>query len=378
MDIPKIIAFYFPQFHSFPENDKWWGEGFTDWLLVKKAKPNFQGHNQPRVPIDENYYNPCNKSTLLKQAELAKKYGIYGFSFYHYWFDGKLLLETPLETFLANKDINIPFCITWANETWTRCWIGQPEIVLQEQTHTPDPIIWEKHFDYLLPFFKDNRAIKINNRPVIIIYQPSLIKATNKMMALWDNLAKNNGLEGLYYIGIKNHSLNSENVYSLYNGLINFQPREAFNSKYFVEDNYAARVQWLRKLPEWAQRILRKIRYNISSYKIINSEKIWDIILKKAYINEFESLNIDIFETAFFGWDNTPRYGNKANIYTSLNDQELYSNLKFLLDKTKKENIPYIFFNAWNEWSESAYLEPDKINGYKYLEIVKSVLNSFE
>ena len=162
MNIPKILALYFPQFHSITENDEWWGKGFTDWKLVKEAKPLYEGHEQPRIPIDGDYYDPREKAVLLKQAALAKKYGIDGFVFYHYWFDGKLLLEKPLEVFLANPDIDLSFCITWANESWTRSWVGKPEVYLQKQLHSYNKDTWVSHFNYLLPFFKDKRSIKID------------------------------------------------------------------------------------------------------------------------------------------------------------------------------------------------------------------------
>ena len=147
----QLIAFYFPQFHAIPENDNWWGKGFNDWDLVKTAKPNYKGHNQPRIPMDGNFYNPCDVATLKKQVDLAKQYGIGGFMFYHYWFDGKLLLEKPLETFLKHTELDFPFCICWANETWTRAWTGHPESILIKQTHIPTEEMWKKHFYYLLP-----------------------------------------------------------------------------------------------------------------------------------------------------------------------------------------------------------------------------------
>ena len=148
---------------------------------------------------------PSEAKTLKKQALLANKYGVNGWMFYHYWFDGKLYLEKPMETFLADKDIDISFCITWANESWTRAWEGKPEVYLQKQMHTDNELIWKKHFNYLLPFFKDPRAIKINNKPVFLIYQPFLINKSKEMIDLWNVLAKENGLEGIYLIAIKNN-----------------------------------------------------------------------------------------------------------------------------------------------------------------------------
>lgn len=375
MKIPKIVAFYFPQFHEIPENNEWWGKGFTDWSLVKESKPLFKDHHQPRIPIDEDYYNPCDKETLLKQSELAKKYGIDGFMFYHYWFDGKLYLEKPMEVFLSNPDIDISFCVTWANESWTRSWVGKPEVFLQKQNHSTDKNIWEKHFNYLLPFLKDSRAIRIENKPVFLIYQPFLINNSKAMIAFWNELALQNGLEGLYFIAIKNHDYQSLDFLSSYNAIMKFQPREAYSSKDFKEYNVSARFQILRKLPQIIHLYLNKLNQKISKHKIFDSKKIWDIIIKNSYINEFKGYKLKIFESAFFEWDNTPRYKKSAKIFTGLSNDDMKKNLKKLMKEAAKNNSPYVFFNAWNEWSESAYLEPDKKNGYKHLEIIKEVID---
>ncbi|WP_306353544.1 glycoside hydrolase family 99-like domain-containing protein [Flavobacterium sp. '19STA2R22 D10 B1'] len=378
MHIPKIIAFYFPQFHAIKENDEWWGEGFTDWKLVKETKPLFEGHNQPRVPIDENYYNPCNKETLKEQALLAKKYGVEGFMFYHYWFDGKLYLEKPMEVFLSNPDIDISFCVTWANESWTRSWIGKPEVFLQKQLHTNDKSIWENHFNYLLPFFKDKRAIKIDNKPVFLIYQPFLINNSKEMLEYWQELAIQNGLDGLYIIAVKNHDYQTSSFLTSYDAIMKFQPREAYASKDFQDQNISARFQFLRRLPHIVQLYLTKLNQKISSYKIFSANKVWNIILKNSYINEFKEYNLKVFESAFFEWDNSPRYKKKAKLFTGLTDEQKKSNLKELIKGAIKNETPYVFFNAWNEWSESAYLEPDKENGYKHLEIIKEVIDDLK
>lgn len=378
MNIPKIIAFYFPQFHEIPENDLWWGKGFTDWKLVKEAKPLYKGHHQPRVPIDEDYYNPCDKETLKKQAALAQKYGIEGFMFYHYWFDGKLYLEKPMEVFLNNPDIDISFCVTWANESWTRSWIGKPEVFLLKQLHTNDKKIWENHFNYLLPFFKDSRAIKIDDKPVFLIYQPFLINNSKEMIDFWTDLAIKNGLKGLYFMAVKNHDFQTTDFLSSYDAIMKFQPREAYTSKDFQEYNVSARFQFLRRLPHIVQLYLTKLNQKISKHKIYDSKKIWKIILKKSFVNEFKNQKLKVFESAFFEWDNTARYKNKAKIFTGLTDEDKKINLKQLVKDAVKNDSPYVFFNAWNEWSESAYLEPDKKNGYSHLEIVKEVIDEIK
>ena len=172
----KIIPFYLPQFHNIPENDEWWGNGFTEWTNIKSAKPLFEGHKQPKVPINGNYYDLLNDDVKIWQAELAKKYGIYGFCYYHYWFNGKMLLEKPMEQMLTNHNIDIPFCICWANAAWTKAWVGEEKKVLIPQTYGGRNE-WEEHFFYFLPFFKDRRYIRENNKPVIIIYRPQIGRA---------------------------------------------------------------------------------------------------------------------------------------------------------------------------------------------------------
>ena len=171
----KVIAFYLPQFHAIPENDKSYGKGFTEWTNVKKAKPLFADHNQPRVPLNQNYYDLLEQGVMKNQADLAKKYGVYGFCYYHYWFaDGKKLLEKPLETMLTDKSVDIPYCICWANENWTRRWDGGNNEVIVEQNYGDRANI-TRHAQYLTQFFKDERYIKEDGRPLLLIYKPELI-----------------------------------------------------------------------------------------------------------------------------------------------------------------------------------------------------------
>ncbi len=193
----KIIAFYLPQFHNIPENDEWWGDGFTEWVNVKKAKPLFDGHVQPKEPLNDNYYNLLDDNIKIWQAKIAKEYGVYGFCYYHYWFNGKLLLEKPMEQMLNNKKIDIPFCISWANEPWTKAWVNEKKVLIPQSYGGVNE--WKEHFDYLLPFFKDERYIKVDNKPLMVIYRAEVIDCLNEMLDYWNNLAKEAGLDGLSY-----------------------------------------------------------------------------------------------------------------------------------------------------------------------------------
>lgn len=372
MPSPRLIAFYFPQLHSIPENDEWWGIGFNDWHLVQNAKPLYFGHNQPRIPLDKEYYNPCDKSTLKKQINMAKKFGIDGFMFYHYWFDGKLLLEKPLETLLKNKDLDISFCLCWANESWSRAWIGKPEVILQKQKHTSDINIWRNHIKYLLPFLTDKRALRLENKPVVVIYQPELIKDTENMFQIWRDEVKKAGVEDIYFLGVKNKQQWDSNL-RFYNGVMKFQPREAYTSKDFRK-NFGSRMQVLNIVPEYLMKYLRKIKQRISKGERYNSKEIWEIILKNAYKNH-TPYNLDIFESAFFEWDNTPRYGRYSKIFDGLTYDDMEKLICQLIEKAKDNNSSFVFFNAWNEWSESAYLEPDTNSKFAKLQAIKNALN---
>lgn len=194
----KTIAFYLPQYHSIPENDAAWGEGFTEWTNVKKSKPVIKKQLQPKVPLDQNYYNLLDEESLKWQSDLAKKYNLYGFCYYHYWFNGKLLLEKPAEIMLKNETINTKFCFSWANEPWSKTWTGQEKDVIVEQNYG-DREDWLRHFEYLLPFFKDNRYIKEDEKPMFIIYKPDIIPNCLKMMEFFNEQAQKHGFAGIYF-----------------------------------------------------------------------------------------------------------------------------------------------------------------------------------
>lgn len=371
---PKTIAFYFPQFHAIPENDKWWGTGFNDWKLVENAKPLYDNHNQPKIPLD-GIYNPCEKEVLQRQAKLARKYGIHGFMFYHYWFDGKLLLEKPLETLRDNKEIDINYCVCWANETWTRAWEGKAEILI-EQKHRYDPTIWTAHFNYLLPFFKDKRAIRKNGKPIFLIYKPNLLNHTEELFKLWNDLAIQNGLPGLYIIAIKNYNFgNHTSFLKNYDGLMKFQPREAFTSRQF-KGNSTNKFQFLRRLPPYLWKLIQNVYLKVKSYTIVYGDDIWTVIMEQAYKNPYPQYNLDIYESGYIEWDNTARYKSKAKIFTRPDETHLKKYLNEIFNKAKEHHSEFLFWNAWNEWSEGAYLEPDTKRGYQNLELITKIITS--
>ena len=360
----KIIAFYLPQFHVVEENDEWWGKGFTEWTNVKSAKPNFKGHYMPRIPYQNNYYHLLDVDTLEWQAKLAKQYGIYGFAYYHYWFEGDLLLEKPAELMLRNKSVDIPFCFSWANHTWKRSWADKNDEILKEQTYGNQED-WENHFYYLLPFFKDSRYIKIDNKPLMIIYNPAGVNEFPAMMKLWQELAVENGLPGLCFSHQQN-SFNHNEVSddNLFEYGIEFQPNDAVH-KFIRGSIKFAGERILNRIADKLPLLRGKATTMHYTY-----DQIWNIILNSKPKGE------SWFPGAFVDWDNTPRRKNRGQLCTNTSPEKFEKYLSLQIKRARNEyNKDYLFMFAWNEWGESGYLEPDEKYEYKMLEAVRSALN---
>ena len=364
----KIIPIYFPQFHTIPENDVWWGQGFSDWDNVKKGRPLFDGHHQPRVPLNENYYDLSQKETIAWQVDLARRYGAYGFTVYHYWFDGKQLLETPEKIILQNRDLEIPFCLNWANETWSRRWEGKDTEVLQEQLHDPDPDKWEQHFRYLLDFFNDPRYIRIDGRPVFVIYRPHLIKKLDQMIAYWQKRARQSGLEGLYLIAVKAFEFPNDAILDGFNACMYFQPFETINSPAMMGKNtYLHRL--IRMMPE---KLVDKVR--VLHKKMHKGGRVYQYDEVCGHIvNDRKRCRIPAYPSLFLEWDNTARYKEKSTVFTGCTPERFEYWLEKLCQNVmqSENNEKIVFINAWNEWAEGTYLEPDTKNGYGYLEALK-------
>lgn len=376
----KIIAFYLPQFHDIPENDEWWGKGFTEWVNVKKAKPLFEGHDQPRVPLNENYYNLLDDDVKIWQAKIAKEYGVYGFCYYHYWFNGKLLLEKPMEQMLKNPAVDIPFCISWANEPWTKAWVNQKEVLIQQFYGGEKE--WLEHFNYLLPFFKDDRYIKENGKPLFVIYRAEVVTNLNEMLDYWNELAISNGFKGIKFAYQQvDFDLMENKDDSHFDYDIEFQP--SYASTDLRSTSKIKKSMFWRKLRSSKINLLNFIekktgvdivRYmqhsnNSKDVKIIDYDKVWKMILTRTPESK---KNIP---GAFVGWDNTPRKGTRGVVYTGDSPEKfekyMTEQIRRARDVYKKE---YIFMYAWNEWAEGGYLEPDTRNGYKNLEAIRNAL----
>jgi len=370
----KVVAMYFTQLHAIPENDQWWGQGFTDWWNVQKAKPLFEGHNQPRVPSSSNYYDQSKIETIRNQVDLAKRYDIYGFCHYHYWFDGRQLLETPTNLLLENADIDFPFCLSWANESWSRQWDGNNHDILIKQTHPPTIESWSRHFDYLIKAWTDERAIKVDGKPVFVIYRPQKIHEIDSMLEYWDKRAKESGLRGVYYVFQKQYDPPNKGCLKSFDAEFQFQPFEAIHSTGFSHG--AVRKQKIRNLigslPEFAQSVIWSLWASCrNDYTIHQYDDVWKQIIQ----NNLDSPD-NVFPGAFVDWDNTARYGSRATIIDGASPERF----KYWFERLVKavshrpDEMNYIFFNAWNEWAECAYLEPDERYGYAYLDAIKDVI----
>jgi hypothetical protein len=341
----KMIAFYLPQFHTIPENDEWWGEGFTEWTNVRKAKPLFPGHYQPRVPLGEDYYDLLDPEVMRRQARLAQEYGIYGFCYYHYWFkDGKKLLEKPVESMLQDPAVNIPFCLSWANENWSRTWNGSKNDVLMEQDYGREDE-WEKHFDYLLPFFRDERYIKLDGKPLFIIYKPHLIPHIGKMLKYMRKRAIECGFEGMVLAS-------QHPTWLLYRRHLNF----AFD--YNLAFAPALVLYFTKPLLVILKKKIKR------TYIEHDYDKAWHFVL------QYNKKSKKAIPCAFTGWDNTPR-NIRGHIFKGSTPERFAEHLKELSALNTPTDL--LFINAWNEWAEGAYLEPDERYGYGYLEGVGSL-----
>jgi hypothetical protein len=366
----KIIPLYLPQFHQISENDEWWGEGFTEWTNVRKSRPLFKNHYQPREPLNDNYYDLTDKETLRWQCQIAKDHGIYGFCFYHYWFNGKLLLEKPMEILLENKDIEINYCISWANHNWENSWKASPgneEILIGHDFD--DESDWAAHFDYLLKFFKDERYIKEENKPLLIIYIPNIIPKLNKMLNTWTEMAVDAGYDGIKFIFQSAMSFHSQGWdRSGFDHGIEFQPGfVSLQKNRFTKYNLMLHANRIKKKLGIKKRISRKQTKVVTH----NYDEAWEKILA---LKPSSSTSIP---SAFVDWDNTPRKLYAGSVYVGASPEKFEGYFTRLLAKAKYEyQTDKVFLFAWNEWAEGGYLEPDKRFGYGYLEAIRNALKN--
>lgn len=359
----KVIAMYLPQFHTTPDNDKWWGKGYTDWVAARKAKPYYKGHRQPRVPLGENYYDLGDESANVWkwQAELAKEYGIYGFCIYQYWFTGRKVLEKPLEILLRHKEIPLCYSICWANEAWERNWFGNEKEVLIPQEYGEEKE-WKAHFEYLLPFFQDERYMKRDNKPVMHIYKAHKIECLKKMKAYWDELAQANGFDGIYLVvgntaGVIDESAEEIDAY------YNFEPNHVWGQR--RNKAFVKLLWWKKGLLNWLGRITGR-QYFTGRRSL---RRVYHLILSEKYHTK---------KRVYLGicpeYDDTPRRQEQGVVYDDASPKLFGKVFYRLLKKSIELGSDAVYVNAWNEWGETAVLEPSEYRGYAYLEQIRGAL----
>lgn len=351
----KIFAYYLPQYHPIKENDLWWGKGFTEWVSVANAKPLFKGHRQPLIPEELGFYDLRLSESREHQAKLAKEYGISSFCYWHYWFEGRRLLERPFNEVLKSKKPDFPFFLGWANHSWKGVFFGSKGKTLVKQTYGGEND-FNKHFDYLLEAFKDNRYTKVNGKPVLLIYHPREIPNCKKWMNFWRRLAKKSGFPGLHIIG-ENLDLSLKEKYGM--DAVTYSRHRQIQS-----GNYQS------KYIRWFKRNVLKNPFKLQVYRYKDAMRYF---LKNKITPKHE------YPSIVPNWDTTARLKEKACIlHGSTPDlfadhvDEVFNSIKHKSDDEK-----IVFLKSWNEWAEGNYVEPDTKYGRQYLEVLKDKLIKF-
>lgn len=343
-----VIAFYLPQFHPFTENNKWWGKGFTEWSNVSKATPQFQDHYQPKLPSDLGFYDLRLTSEIMKeQATIAKNYGVKGFCFHHYWFDGHRLMETPVDNFIKDSTIDIDFCLCWANENWTRRWDGAENDILIAQNHSAEDDI--AFIADVSRYMADSRYIRVHGKPILIVYRVALLPDPEGTVKRWRKYCAENGIGDIHLICAQSFGITDPEAYG-FDAAVEFPPHglniSAKNSEHLFYN-----------------RDFSGIVYHYSD--VVDSS---DNYIKPSY---------EVYRSVFPSWDNEARKPGKGHIFYG-STPELYGRwlrnaCEYSMGNNKER---LVFINAWNEWAEGAYLEPDRRYGYAYLDTTYNVLSS--
>lgn len=354
----KTYAFYLPQYHPIPENDEWWGKGFTEWTNAGKAKPLFRGHYQPHVPADLGYYDLRTPETRVAQAEMARAHGVDGFCYYHYWFAGRRILQRPTQEVIATGEPDFPFFLCWANQTWTGIWHGAPNRILIEQTYPGDDD-HRRHFDELLPAFCDDRYVKVDGKPIFVIYQPSDIPDLQHTLSFWRELAVKAGLPGLHLVGVR---MAAEQ----------WSPNElGFDACVFHR---------LPKRRPWISR-RRPLRWLKNEYqKLAGLPTIYDYAeVADDFIVE-ASPPEQHYQCLIPNWDNTPRSGANGLVLHNWTPDlwRRHAEHGYAVAARARDPHRILFIKSWNEWAEGNHLEPDLRYGLEPLEILRDVRKAAE
>lgn len=338
----QMISFYLPQFHPFEENNKFWGKGFTEWTNVTRSFPRFKSHYQPRLPKDLGFYDLRVPEVLAEQVRIAKNHGISAFCFHYYWFSGKKIMELPLRQFLNNKDLDLGFCLCWANENWTRRWDGKEnDILLRQMNNENDDLAFIQD---IAPYFKDARYIKIDNKPVLIVYRSELLKDARKSSQVWNQYVRNLGFNGIYLIA-------TESFQDIHPSSIGFDAAMDFAPNRFP-----------------LQEITLEQEFFDPSFKghIFEYRSAMELSLQKKKTYPF-------YKSLCLGWDNTARKRNNGTVLHNATPPAFGQWLEALVREKPLNGL--VFINAWNEWAEGTYLEPDQRFGFAFLQECLRVAN---
>jgi GT2 family glycosyltransferase len=347
LDQVRLIAFYLPQYHPIPENDHWWGKGFTEWTNVTKAVPNFVGHYQPRLPADLGFYDLRLPEVREEQAALARQYNIYGFCYYYYWFAGKRLLNRPLDEVVQSGRPDFPFCVCWANENWSRRWDGlDAEILIAQEHSDEDDLNFIKTLESAL---RDRRYIRIDGRPLLLIYQPSLLPDAARTAEIWRRYCREAGVSEPYLTAVQ--------------------------SLGFTDNPHDFGFDATVEFPPHAMAVLAE-----RPGEMLNPDfqgRFYDYVATAEFFMNRPPMPYPFFRTAMPSWDNTARRQDTSDIFLNAEPEYYERWLKRLVDETRwfrQDDERLVFVNAWNEWAEGNYLEPDRQCGHRYLEATRNAL----
>lgn len=361
----RPIAYYLPQFHPIPENDNWWGKGFTEWTNVAKAKPLFRGHEQPKLPADLGFYDLRIPEVRQLQAQMAKEAGIEGFCYWHYWFgNGERLLERPFQEVLESGKPDFPFCLGWANESWTGIWHGSGDTILMEQKY-PGIKDYEAHFYELLPAFKDNRYIKVDDKPVFLVYNVFSLPDVKEFSDTFRKLAKENGLRGIYLI-----ASNSGYYWNPADGGFDASTFSPHSNIYLFDVSLKTRIK----------RRIRKTKVLRDVYGLFTNKPIYTFNYRDALItfNIDKKFDFEFYHTIVTGFDNSPRSGKNSFILKGYTPELFRLHLQQVLPKVSASEQKIVFIKSWNEWAEGNYLEPDIRYGANFLNVFKEEISKIK
>ena len=352
----RVIALYLPQYYPIPENDEWWGRGFTEWTNTARAKPLFRGHYQPHVPADLGFYDLRLPESRAAQARLAREHGVEGFCYYHYWFAGRRVLERPFDEVLALGQPDLPFCLNWANQTWSGIWHGAPNRVLIEQTY-PGMDDHRRHFDALLPAFTDQRYLKVDGRCLFVVYSPRALPESGRVLDLWRELAVKAGLPGLFIVGEQTEP-DSDLRPLGYDAAVNVR---------LPDRRRHSRIPWTRPVEKLKSKYDR-LRQGLIVHRY---EDVIDWMIADR-VPELGS-----FPCVIPNWDNSPRTGTNGLVLHGSTPELFRRHLRRALESIA--DVPYdrrvVFVKSWNEWAEGNHLEPDLKFGRGYLEVLREELS---